>query len=256
MDSLSMNNLASSLPPPARNDELNGKFKDAALSITTLYRASLAAQQRAHNAGYAAALQDVLSFVQTELSTSGQAMDVGAVMDWVEARAASVVEDPDVVEEVLPAPVMAKVQSQKRLMQHPHPHPTTATAKENQHRRGAGKHSSMSTSPSPPPPTSRAVPVLPASKKHLHQHRDREPESTPPSPVLGTKRRHRELGMVGEFTLPPPAQEKSETQRTKKGKPKSSRVPNPPLPPVFGMDVDFDEEMGMEGRERKRVARR
>ena len=41
---------------------------DAAFAITTLYRASTAAQKRAHNAGYTAALQDILAFIRAGLS--------------------------------------------------------------------------------------------------------------------------------------------------------------------------------------------
>lgn len=75
-------------------------FIAAALSITTLYRSSRKGSKRAYNAGYAAACQDLLNFIQQGVSASdvgqspsasshaveGGGMTIGRVMDWTEAR--------------------------------------------------------------------------------------------------------------------------------------------------------------------------
>jgi hypothetical protein len=74
----------------------------AALSITTLYRSSRQTSKRAYNAGYGAACQDLLVMIQQGVSVggvedplqgagpmeegSGNAMTIGKVMDWIEAR--------------------------------------------------------------------------------------------------------------------------------------------------------------------------
>lgn len=75
----------------------------AALSITTLYRSSKKNAKRAYNAGYAAACQDLLEFIQQGVSASGDVgqspagpsrisegttsgMTIGQIMDWTEAR--------------------------------------------------------------------------------------------------------------------------------------------------------------------------
>jgi len=130
MESLNLNTLASSLPTAQQNaeKEILNDFKGlsffpftvvckqrltaisssptlitttaAALSITTLYRSSRKNSKRAYNAGYAAACQDLLNFIQQGVSASdiGQApsgsshavegggMTIGRVMDWTEAR--------------------------------------------------------------------------------------------------------------------------------------------------------------------------
>ncbi|CAA7264019.1 unnamed protein product [Cyclocybe aegerita] len=101
MESLNLNTLANSLPTAQQNaeKELLNDFKAAALSITTLYRSSRKTSKRAYNAGYLAACQDLLNFIQQGVSTSdvGQApsgstavegggLTIGRVMDWTEAR--------------------------------------------------------------------------------------------------------------------------------------------------------------------------
>lgn len=65
----------------------------AALSITTLYKSSLATSKQAYSAGYQACLTDVLQFVQAGVSIQGQGANVGAegltigrIMDWIEGR--------------------------------------------------------------------------------------------------------------------------------------------------------------------------
>ncbi|KAF9040004.1 hypothetical protein BJ165DRAFT_1316181, partial [Panaeolus papilionaceus] len=103
--SLNLNTLANSLPNSQLNAEnkLTNDFKAAALSITTLYRSSKKNAKRAYNAGYAAACQDLLEFIQQGVSASGDVgqspadpsrisegttsgMTIGQIMDWTEAR--------------------------------------------------------------------------------------------------------------------------------------------------------------------------
>ncbi|KAH9922424.1 uncharacterized protein B0H18DRAFT_1018302 [Fomitopsis serialis] len=95
MESLNLNNLASSLPPPnlaKAEKDLTDNFKAAALSLTTLYRCSKRTSKRAYNAGYAAACQDLLVMIQQGVSagessdSDGQGMTIGRIMDYVEAR--------------------------------------------------------------------------------------------------------------------------------------------------------------------------
>ncbi|PPQ78567.1 hypothetical protein CVT25_011778 [Psilocybe cyanescens] len=103
MESLNLNTLVNSLPTTQQNaeKELLNDFKAAALSITTLYRSSRKNSKRAYNAGYAAACQDLLSFIQQGVSAGdvgqspadssshaveGGGMTIGRVMDWTEAR--------------------------------------------------------------------------------------------------------------------------------------------------------------------------
>jgi hypothetical protein len=107
--SLNLNTLANSLPNSnlanAEKDLLNN-FKGlflpshqlreglttvrtaAALSITTLYRSSRETSKRAYNSGYVSACQDILLMIQQGVSAGGadDAMSVGRIMDWVEAR--------------------------------------------------------------------------------------------------------------------------------------------------------------------------
>jgi len=185
-------------------------------------------------------------------------MDVGTVMDYAEARASLIAED-DEEDAPAPPPVTApKAQDKLKTKPAAAPqtitHSTTLSAKENRRR----KHSSAS--PSPPPSVAATPIALAASlstptmgKMKVHDM------SRAPSPVVGTKRRHQStlvegLGFgfgVGN-TLQPTNGEPS--QRVKKGKPKSSRVPNPAVPPtaaLFGMGVEEDMDVEEE-RPRKR----
>ncbi|KAL5481185.1 hypothetical protein ACEPAI_10126 [Sanghuangporus weigelae] len=99
MDSLDMNNLASSLPSSAivkAEQDTMDKFKAAAQSLTLLYRSSQKAARRNFDAGYAMALDDLLSVVQhgvsagSDVNTSEkdatEAMSIGRILDWIEAR--------------------------------------------------------------------------------------------------------------------------------------------------------------------------
>ncbi|KAH9924949.1 hypothetical protein B0H21DRAFT_149534 [Amylocystis lapponica] len=95
MESLDLNNLASSLPTSNlanAEKDLTNNFKAAALSLTTLYRSSRRTSKRAYNAGYAAACQDLLLMIQQGVSTGessdtvGRGMTIGRIMDYIEAR--------------------------------------------------------------------------------------------------------------------------------------------------------------------------
>ncbi|KAI0324980.1 hypothetical protein GY45DRAFT_1330957 [Cubamyces sp. BRFM 1775] len=92
MESLNLNNLASSLPSSSyanAEKELTNNFRAAALSLTTLYRSSKTASKRAYNAGYAAACHDLLNMIQQGVSTdvdAGREVTIGRIMDYIEAR--------------------------------------------------------------------------------------------------------------------------------------------------------------------------
>ncbi|KAL5498855.1 hypothetical protein ACEPAH_1373 [Sanghuangporus vaninii] len=99
MDSLDMNNLASSLPSSAivkAEQDTMDKFKVAAQSLTLLYRSSQKAARRHFDAGYAMALDDILSVVQHGVSAgpdvntsekdATEAVSIGRILDWIEAR--------------------------------------------------------------------------------------------------------------------------------------------------------------------------
>ncbi|KAL1938362.1 hypothetical protein VTO73DRAFT_11602 [Trametes versicolor] len=92
MESLNLNNLASSLPASSyakAENELTNNFRAAALSLTTLFRSSKTASKRAYNAGYAAACQDLLNMIQQGVSTDAdpsREVTIGRIMDYIEAR--------------------------------------------------------------------------------------------------------------------------------------------------------------------------
>ncbi|KAI0776509.1 hypothetical protein BD413DRAFT_644615 [Trametes elegans] len=92
MESLNLNNLASSLPSSSyanAEKELTNNFRAAALSLTTLYRSSKTASKRAYNAGYASACHDLLNMIQQGVSTdvdAGREVTIGRIMDYIEAR--------------------------------------------------------------------------------------------------------------------------------------------------------------------------
>ncbi|RSH78833.1 uncharacterized protein EHS24_001752 [Apiotrichum porosum] len=81
--------LNSSLPPGLADAErdMGDKFRAAALSITTLYKSSLALNKHAYQVGYSAALADVLSKLQSDIAAGEDAASALArLMDWTEAR--------------------------------------------------------------------------------------------------------------------------------------------------------------------------
>ncbi|KAF8600943.1 hypothetical protein BDV93DRAFT_525018 [Ceratobasidium sp. AG-I] len=90
MDSLSL--LSESLPNAklvSAERDMSNDFKAAAQSLASFYKSSRQTVKHAHDAGYAACLQDMLQFIQTGLSTAAaenDAMGVARVMDWVEGQ--------------------------------------------------------------------------------------------------------------------------------------------------------------------------
>ncbi|KAG9111077.1 hypothetical protein FRC07_008104, partial [Ceratobasidium sp. 392] len=90
MDSLSL--LRESLPNAkleSSERDMSNDFKAAAQSLAAFYKSSKQTVKHAHDAGYAACLQDMLQFIQTGLSTASSeddAMGVARVMDWVEGQ--------------------------------------------------------------------------------------------------------------------------------------------------------------------------
>ncbi|KAG9078569.1 hypothetical protein FRC06_008302, partial [Ceratobasidium sp. 370] len=90
MDSLSL--LRECLPNAkleSSERDMSNDFKAAAQSLAAFYKSSKQTVKHAHDAGYAACLQDMLQFIQTGLSTASSeddAMGVARVMDWVEGQ--------------------------------------------------------------------------------------------------------------------------------------------------------------------------
>ncbi|CAE7109217.1 unnamed protein product [Rhizoctonia solani] len=86
MDSLSL--LRESLPNAkleTAEREMSLDFKAAAQSLATLFKSSKQTVKHAHDAGYAAALQDMLQILQSGVS-DGDGSGVGRVMDWAEGQ--------------------------------------------------------------------------------------------------------------------------------------------------------------------------
>ncbi|CAE6473060.1 unnamed protein product [Rhizoctonia solani] len=87
MDSLSL--LRESLPNAKLENaerEMSMDFKAAAQSLATLFKSSKQTVKHAHDAGYAACLQDMLQFIQSGVSEDRDGMGVARVMDWVEGQ--------------------------------------------------------------------------------------------------------------------------------------------------------------------------
>ncbi|CAE6340519.1 unnamed protein product [Rhizoctonia solani] len=87
MDSLSL--LRESLPNAKLENaerEMSLDFKAAAQSLATLFKSSKQTVKHAHDAGYAACLQDMLQFIQSGVSEDQDGMGVARVMDWVEGQ--------------------------------------------------------------------------------------------------------------------------------------------------------------------------
>lgn len=64
----SMRHLSTSLPPQRTNppNDLLAEFKNAAMSVTNLYRSAVSSQKQARSAGYQDALDDLLAFLDKE----------------------------------------------------------------------------------------------------------------------------------------------------------------------------------------------
>lgn len=70
------------------------------MSITTLYRSALATSKQHYDAGYSAALEDLLSVIQQGVSVGGgDGMTIGRIMDWIDARREVMKEREDDEEE-------------------------------------------------------------------------------------------------------------------------------------------------------------
>ncbi|KAF9528761.1 hypothetical protein CPB83DRAFT_853715 [Crepidotus variabilis] len=204
MESLNLNTLASSLPAGQQNaeKELLNDFKAAALSITKLYRSSRKTSKRAYNAGYGAACQDLLTFIQQGVSAGdvGQAasagssqevegggMTIGRVMDRIEARLEAIratEEDEDEDEERekdKERPVAPGTTSRAPAVAPATPSSTKIVAKKlpsqrskdtappnNSNTRQSSEHSSSSLSP--PPSAPLALPSKTLKMRTLPSH--------------------------------------------------------------------------------------
>ncbi|KAF8200252.1 hypothetical protein BJ912DRAFT_1054636 [Pholiota molesta] len=180
MESLNLNTLASSLPSQQNAEkELLNDFKAAALSITTLYRSSRKTSKRAYNAGYAAACQDLLAFVQQGVSAGdvgpggpshaveGGGMTIGRVMDWTEARVEAIRAREEEEEED---------EEREKGGERAAPRPPTggpAVAKAEERKTGAAAASSSRTKDNT---SSLPTPHSPITNSSMH------PPSLPPSP--------------------------------------------------------------------------
>ncbi|KAJ8522224.1 hypothetical protein ONZ45_g1127 [Pleurotus djamor] len=291
---LNLNTLASSLPTAYQNaeKELMSDFKAAALSITTFYRSSRNASKRAYNAGYAAACQDLLTMIQQGVSVGGintsgsvgtdDAMSIGKVMDWIEARLEAIksreeeeAEDEEKEKERDRAarsspPTTATVPTAPKsaTIIQPFSEPTAPS-------------SSAPTSPSPPPPSTARSMHPPQTPLKTSKHRARDvsevtfqgermpfppPAAIEPIPLVGSKRRHHMMVMLdpapspissspASSTMSPPVHSASVSLNTRR-RTRSSRSlatlhqHHNVVPPPEAMDVEE------EGRDRKRVARR
>jgi hypothetical protein len=286
--SLNLNTLANSLPNSnlanAEKDLLNN-FKAAALSITTLYRSSRQTSKRAYTTGYVSACQDILLMIQQGVSAGGvdeNAMTVGRIMDWVEARLDAVKareEEEDEEEEreggsssgqhhkgkataVVVKPKTQKEQvivglatpnsppnrsAQQLPVQPPTPSPSSSRPASSGHHRKPRRES---------PPAALALPIsasLPDTGPHLtitNTHRDNHAETI----ATGAKRRHAVMMMLDSSPsdLHSPASPQTSVQ-TSRRRTRSTRGGG------FGGLLAASDAMEVEedsGMERKRVARR
>ncbi|KAJ1300862.1 hypothetical protein OPQ81_002501 [Rhizoctonia solani] len=87
MDSLSL--LRESLPNAKLENaerEMSLDFKAAAQSLAALFKSSKQTVKHAHDAGYAACLQDMLQFIQSGVSEDDDGMGVARVMDYIDGQ--------------------------------------------------------------------------------------------------------------------------------------------------------------------------
>ncbi|KAH9476631.1 hypothetical protein JR316_0010544 [Psilocybe cubensis] len=200
MESLNLNTLANSLPTTQQNaeKELLNDFKAAALSITTLYRSSRKNSKRAYNAGYAAACQDLLTFIQQGVSADvghspassshavveGGGMTIGRVMDWTEARVDAIKareeeedEDEDRERVAVAAPAVPATRTA------PPPVPTKSEGKKPGHP-SSSSTASASSSRVKENMTSLPTPNSPASHSSTQPPSEPSSPSPPPSATL------------------------------------------------------------------------
>ncbi|KAG8769892.1 hypothetical protein FRC12_004664 [Ceratobasidium sp. 428] len=125
MDSLSL--LRESLPNAkleSSERDMSNDFKAAAQSLAAFYKSSKQTVKHAHDAGYAACLQDMLQFIQTGLSTASSehdVMGVARVMDWVEGQLGRYSEGIDFerVAEEIPSSTSATTSAVRRSFSPP-----------------------------------------------------------------------------------------------------------------------------------------
>jgi len=258
--SLNLNTLANSLPNSnlanAEKDLLNN-FKAAALSITTLYRSSRQTSKRAYTTGYVAACQDILLMIQQGVSTGepGDAVSVGRIMDWLEARLDAVKareEEEDEEEEAGSSQAAQARAAAAAAAAKPKPQPVVipvGLATPNSPPRASLQQ--LPTTPSPSSSSSRLAAAALQGKRRrdspplpLESHRDNHPEPTMIS--TGAKRRHAVMMMLDPSA---PSSEPGQPQSIQ-----SSRRRTRSTRGTTGIDAMETEEDG--GRERKRVARR
>jgi len=241
-------------------------FKAAALSITTLYRSSRETSKRAYNSGYVSACQDILLMIQQGVSVGGadDAISVGRIMDWVEARLEAIKarEDEEYEDEeaggsasqVKPKPKPIKEQVVVGLVT-PNSPPTRSIQQ-------------LAVHPPTPSPSSSRPPSL-------HQRKLRK--ESPPTPDIltqrenhnthseslttGAKRRHAVMMMLdssapSEISSAPPHVIQNTRRRTRG----TRGTTNTGSSTIFGGQLgSMGDAMEVEeegGRERKRVARR
>lgn len=293
--SLNLNTLANSLPNSniaiAEKDLLNN-FKAAALSITTLYRSSRQTSKRAYTAGYVTACKDVLLMIQQGVSAGGvddSVMNVGRIMDWVEARLDAVKareEEEDEEEEreggsssaanngrtaaavavVKPSKPVQKEslvmglatpnsppsRSSQQLPAHPQ---TPSPSSSNSLSSGATSHPHHKRSRKDSPPTGlQPLPTLSLTDMGSHLTVSNSNRDSNEAITTGAKRRHAVMMMLDssppEFHRPPSPQTSVSTGRRRT---RSTRGGG------FGGILTSSEPMDVEedsARERKRVTRR
>jgi len=274
MDSLS-SNFKATLPPNVEEDpELLDHFKDAALSITSLFKYSQQTRKRAFGQGYNACVTDLLEFIQSYgkdgESVQRGALTVGSILDYLESRQIQLVSE---LERTSVSSTASKSSHQADLKRNPKSSPTPPV-------RSRTTSSTRQKSPPDSPetikqssPTIRSMQPPSSPRPHLPPSPSTSPtqvegesnfstswpevsilSSLPalqilPFPTLGSKRKREVLSDVdlvnGRATADSRAP--SVNHRKKKGRSHNSYA-------TLRLDDKMDTEE--EGRERKRVARR
>ncbi|KAL7418633.1 hypothetical protein Q5752_007091 [Cryptotrichosporon argae] len=104
---MDLSSLDSTLPPGLAEAErdMGDKFRSAAMAMTTLYKSSLGHAKQAYQAGYSAALADVLSMVQSSIAASEDTSStLSRLMDWAEARQTAITSLDDDDDDTLSLP--------------------------------------------------------------------------------------------------------------------------------------------------------
>ncbi|BGP36885.1 hypothetical protein JCM10449v2_000787 [Rhodotorula kratochvilovae] len=187
MDSIGQ--LSSSLPPDWEDKQLQASFRQAALSITALFKQGKKATTKAYIGGQRQALQEVLEFLQALLdqpsaqpSTSSAPLasgpvDVGRLINFICARqeALKAEEEDHDEDDPSPGPPPAAPPVRRSASAAPTPvsplRPSVAFARSN-------------SSSGVPPRAASAAPTTTASSSRLH--RDPTTSSAPASPPSST----------------------------------------------------------------------